>query len=58
MTRHVKVLWVKTFDGNVETDPSDTLAKKVFDTINGKTLISASIATFGSHVTALLIYDD
>ena len=58
MARHVRVLVAKSFNDNSETDPADTLAKKVFDTVNGKTVISTAIARFGQNLAALLVFDD
>jgi len=58
MTRHVTVKIASTFRDNVETDSVTTLAKQVFDIVNGKTVVSISICKFGQNVAALVVYDD
>ena len=58
MARHVKVILKKTHDGNVETDPADTLAKAVYDTVNGKTLVGISFTKFGQNPAVIVVYDD
>lgn len=58
MTRHVKVIIKKTFDGNVETDAATTLAKAIFDTVNGKTFIGAIPLKIDYNAAVALIYDD
>jgi hypothetical protein len=58
LTRHVKVINKKTFDGNIETDPADTLAKSVYDAINGKTLVGIAMCKFGVNPAVIVVYDD
>ncbi len=58
MTRHVAVINKKTFGGNVETDPADTLAKAIFDTVNGKTLVAMAAVDFGQNPAVVIVYDD
>jgi hypothetical protein len=58
VTRHVKILWKRSFDGNVETYGATTLAKAIYDTINGKTLISMAATETGLHSKIILIFDD
>jgi hypothetical protein len=58
MTRHVKIIVKKTFDGNVETDPTDTMAKAVFATVDGKTLVGLSICKFGQNPACIVVFDD
>lgn len=58
MTRHVKVISKKSYDGNVETDPADTFAKAIFDTVNGKTVISVTPVNIYRNPGVVIIYDD
>jgi hypothetical protein len=57
MARNVKVIRKKTFDGNIQTDPADTLAKAIFDTVNGNTVISMTGFMMGQDPTIVIIYD-
>lgn len=57
MGNKVKILIAKTYDGNAETDPSDTLAKQLFDLIeSASTIESISICQFGVNILALVYY--
>lgn len=58
LARHVKILNLKTHNNNVETDPTDTLARGIFDAVNGKTVISLAVAPFGQNLVAVIVYDD
>lgn len=57
MTRHVKVIIKKSFDGNVESDPADTFAKAIFDTVNGNTVIAMSPLEITLNPGVVIIYD-
>lgn len=57
MARNVKVIRKKTFDGNIQTDPEDTLAKAIFDTVDGATLISTTGFMMGQDPTVIIIFD-
>ncbi len=56
-TRHSKLLMLKTYDGNNESDPIGTLARGVYDTIATATIISISICRYGLYIAALVVYD-
>lgn len=58
MTRHVRVLWMRSYNGNTESDPATTLAKAIYDVVNGKTVISMSCTEKGLFTTVIIIYDD
>jgi hypothetical protein len=58
MSRHVRVVNLKTFNGNTESDPANTLAKAVYDLINAKTVVSISVSPFGQNPIAVVVYDD
>lgn len=58
MARHVKILNQKTFNGNVETDKDDTMAKMIFDVVNGKTVVALTVCPFGRDPIAVIVYDD
>jgi hypothetical protein len=58
MTRHVKVISKKSYDGNVETVPAVTFAKAIFDTVNTKTVISVSPVNIYRNPGVVIIYDD
>jgi hypothetical protein len=58
VARHVKVVTAELVDGNVETDAATTLAKKIFDIINGKSAYTVSVARQGQHAAAVITYDD
>jgi hypothetical protein len=57
MTRHVKVIIKKSFDGNVETDNADTFAKAIFDTVNGQTVIAMAPVKITQNPGVVIIYD-
>jgi hypothetical protein len=57
MARNVKVIRKKTFDGNIQTDPADTLAKAIFDTVNGNTFVGMTCARMGQDLAVILVYD-
>jgi len=57
MANKVKVIIAKTYNGNEETDPSDTLAKQLFDLIESANEIkSISVTKFGVNVLAVVYY--
>ena len=59
MVRHTRVVYGKVHDGDTETSPSDTLAKKIYDLISGATTIhSVSVERFGRLAFAVVVYDD
>jgi len=58
MARHTKVILKKTYDGNSETDPSDTLAKAVNDLVATKTIQGISICRYGINCLCIIVYDD
>jgi hypothetical protein len=47
----------KTFDGDSEAE-TGTLAKALFDVLNGKTFVSISVTRYGQNVLAVVVYDD
>lgn len=57
MARNVKVIRKKTFDGNVHTDPADTLAKAIYDTVNGTTVIAMAAFMQGQNPCVIIVYD-
>jgi hypothetical protein len=57
MARNVKVIRKKTFDGNIQTDPADTLAKAIFDTVNGNTVIAITGFMMGQDPAVIIVYD-
>jgi hypothetical protein len=58
MARHCKVVRGSSFDGNSESDPTTTLAKKVYDVVNGKTFVATAAAMMGQDMAVVIIYDD
>lgn len=57
MARNVKIIRKKTFDGNIQTDPADTLAKAIFDTVNGNTVIAMTAFMQGQNPCVIVVYD-
>jgi len=57
MARHVKIVSSEAFDGNVETDAATTLAKKIFDVVNGNTFIGMTAVKQGQHTAVIIVYD-
>jgi hypothetical protein len=60
MARHVTIVTGELIDGNVETDtlPTTSLAKKVYDVVNGKSAYDISIAKQGQNAAVIICYDD
>jgi hypothetical protein len=59
MTRHVRLV-EGTFRANDNETTTDSLAKAIYDTINGKTLIAVSAVPVGTgaRMRCVVCYDD
>lgn len=57
MTRHVKIVVAEAYDGDVETN-TGTLAKKVYDIVNGKSAYTITAVPRGQKTAVIIAYDD
>jgi len=56
MSRHVTILYGEAIDGDSENGTK--FAKRVFDVVNGKTLVSMAASNNGRYVAVVIITDD
>ena len=57
MTRHVSFLFQSVTD-NEDESKTGSLAKRIFEKLNGKTVLSVTLSKYGRCALVLLVYED